>query len=194
MPDLLLLQTQRSQMMRNEPDSESAQVDESEYVIQGDAEQGLSESVDKTDGEVDATSSEPALSEEEQQEMQNRLQDEKDTLRMTQLKETESALRAQSAQYMGVFDSFQSRLSQSNTVFAQKQATIEQLTKEIRLLEKENKQYTAKLSQLSVSNRGYVIGNERLLKERERVSKASDKYAELIATFQSDIADMERRV
>jgi CHASE3 domain sensor protein len=158
---------------------------------------GASQQIQKADdstvieGITDVASS---LTEEEQEELQRRAQDEEDSLRMIQLKDTEAALRAQSAQYMGVFDSFQTRLSQSNAVFAQKQAAIEQLTKEIRQLEKENKQFSAKLGQLAVSNRGYVIGNERLLKEREKVTRASDKYAELIATFQQDIGDMERMV
>lgn len=130
-----------------------------------------------TKNPLDAT-----ISEGKQMEMED------DIARIAQLKEEEEHLRIKSAQFMEIFDSFQSRLTHSNQHFRSKQAKVEELTKEIQKLEKSNRETNAHVSECTASAQAMVESVEKIKFEKERFLRMIEKQRGLIDKFQSEIA------
>lgn len=114
--------------------------------------------------------------------------------KLSQLQNIELALRGQTSEYMKIFESFQVKLSGSNKAFQDKQNSIDKLTKEIKQLEKDMKQYASKIGNMDASNKTFQAGNDSLLREKEKLSKGNEKYQTLIATFMKDIEELEAKI
>jgi chromosome segregation ATPase len=76
-----------------------------------------------------------------------------DLARLTALRQREQQLRAQSARYAALFETFQTQLAQCNDAFTKKQASIEALSKEMQQLEKDNAAMAKKSADVVLSTK-----------------------------------------
>jgi chromosome segregation ATPase len=76
-----------------------------------------------------------------------------DLARLTALRQREHQLRAQSARYAALFETFQTQLAQCNDAFTKKQASIEALSKEMQQLEKDNAAMAKKSADVVLSTK-----------------------------------------
>lgn len=116
---------------------------------------------------------------------------EDDVAKIKQLKEQEDVLKQQSAEFMDVFDSFQQRLTESNRLFKLKQGRVEEITKEIKSIERSNHDTSTRIADCAHSTKGMNDAINKLRQEKEKYQKLIDKQKTLIDVFQADIANME---
>jgi chromosome segregation ATPase len=76
-----------------------------------------------------------------------------DLARLTALRQREQQLRAQSARYAALFETFQTQLAQCNDAFTKKQASIEALSKEMQQLERDNAAMAKKSADVVLSTK-----------------------------------------
>jgi hypothetical protein len=129
--------------------------------------------------------------------LENRLKDEttlmeiEDNLsKLSESRYIEYQLRHQVTRFMEVFDSFQIRLSKSNNQFKEKQTKVEELTKEMRLIEKANYDLSQRINECNSSTKVVMESIDKILNEKEKLLKMSEKQRSLIDKFQKDINKM----
>lgn len=113
---------------------------------------------------------------------------EEDISRIMHLREKEELLQIKSAQFMDIFDSFQTRLTESNQRFRTKQAKVEELTKEIQRLEKSNRDANTHIAECIASAKAMTESVNKIKSEKDRYIRMIDKQHALIEKFQSEIA------
>ena len=89
---------------------------------------------------------------------------------------------------MDIFDSFQTRLTESNQRFRTKQAKVEELTKEIQRLEKSNRDANTHIAECIASAKAMTESVNKIKSEKDRYIRMIDKQHALIEKFQSEIA------
>lgn len=160
--------------------------------VTAEAEDGSGDPFDIRDGD-DYVDSDKELEPEQRQEKKERItmEREEDNLRLKSLREQEEFLKLQSAKFMSVFDSFQQRLTESNHLFKIKQGRVEEIAKDIKNIEKQNNDMTARIAECTVSSRNLSGTIEKLREEKEKYSKLIDKQKSLIEKFQGDVVELE---
>lgn len=111
--------------------------------------------------------------------------------KLNQYRLQEYALREKVNTFMELFDQFQIRLTDSNQLFKIKQLKVEEITKDIKHLEKNNYDYNIRMNDCKQTTN---IINEQLYKielEKEKVLKIMDKQKLLIERFQNDVNKIE---
>lgn len=111
--------------------------------------------------------------------------------KLNQYRLQEYTLREKVNTFMELFDQFQIRLTDSNQLFKVKQLKVEEITKDIKHLEKYNYDYNIRMNDCKQTTN---IINEQLYKielEKEKVLKIMDKQKLLIERFQNDVNKIE---
>lgn len=158
--------------------------EEATVKVESSAEVTASANTKATEAAVRAASEEAALRAANSDTMAA----EDDEARLAQLRATEATLRAKSAQYAQLFDSFQTKLAGCNEGFQSKQSSIEALSKEMVALEKDNAVTTKKVSDCAMSTKVMMNMHSKVLVEQQKQIKVLEKYQGLIDLLQKEIA------
>jgi chromosome segregation ATPase len=110
-----------------------------------------------------------------------------DTSRLAELQRTEAALRARTEQYAAQFDSFQSKLGGCNRAFTEAQASIQNLSKEMAKLEKDNAALSKKVTDTELSARVMENMLGKVKAEQEKEEKKLERYRALAETLLKDV-------
>jgi hypothetical protein len=121
---------------------------------------------------------------------------EDDVSRILHLNAVEASLRDSAMAHMEAFNSYQTRLKQSNELFTQKQALIEATASEIKLFERRNGELSNRAASCAASAKDIQAKNATLpaVREKEKITKAIERYRALIETFQLEIDGMHSQL
>lgn len=159
-----------------------------DFEMSTDAENALNQ----VDGEENVES-DTELEPERRLEKKERaaMEREEDKARLQSLREQEAVLHMQSSKFMEIFDSFQHRLADSNQLFKLKQGRVEDIAKDIKNVEKQNNDMTARIAECAVTAKTLSEAIEVTRDEKLKYEKLIDKQKSLMEKFQGDITELE---
>jgi chromosome segregation ATPase len=126
---------------------------------------------------------------EEQERKRMTFQD--DLSQIMKLQNEEDNLRHRSTEFMDVFDSFQERLTESNSHFRSKHKQVEELSKDVDKFDTHNRELSLHIKECTQSTVAVMENVSRIRLEKERFYKMIDKQRALMERFQNEIAEME---